>query len=276
MGADRRPALGSLRRGLPTSIAVDRCRRRRSTATDDMVSWRAGAVYKPRPNGSIYLGYGTSFNPSAEGLALSAATVDARARRRRATFEVGTKWDVMQERLSLTPARSSAPRRPTRARPASIPAIRRRCWRASRWSTASSSARRAASPQLDGVRRLRLHAAATSPHRTRRPKLDNALALTPEHTLSLWTTYDLPRRRHGRRRRAVHGQRVPQRDQHRAGAELLAGRTRWSSYDVNEHLTLRLNGNNLADEEYVDRVGGGHYIPGAGPVGACSPRDVRF
>ena len=30
------------------------------------------------------------------------------------------------------------------------------------------------------------------------------------------------------------------------------------------HLTLRFNANNLADAQYVDRVGGGHFIPGAG------------
>jgi catecholate siderophore receptor len=26
--------------------------------------------------------------------------------------------------------------------------------------------------------------------------------------------------------------------------------------------TLRLNGTNLANERYIDRVGGGHFIPG--------------
>jgi catecholate siderophore receptor len=36
------------------------------------------------------------------------------------------------------------------------------------------------------------------------------------------------------------------------------------SYEVNRHLTLRLNATNLADADYVDRVGGGHYIPGQG------------
>jgi catecholate siderophore receptor len=36
------------------------------------------------------------------------------------------------------------------------------------------------------------------------------------------------------------------------------------AYEVNEHLTLRLNAYNLADREYIDRVGGGHFIPGAG------------
>ena len=34
------------------------------------------------------------------------------------------------------------------------------------------------------------------------------------------------------------------------------------SYRVSRNLTLRLNAQNLADEQYVDRVGGGHYIPG--------------
>ncbi|NJO12236.1 MAG: TonB-dependent receptor [Gammaproteobacteria bacterium] len=33
---------------------------------DTMTSWRAGLVYKPRENGSIYLVSGTSFNPSAK------------------------------------------------------------------------------------------------------------------------------------------------------------------------------------------------------------------
>ena len=62
-----------------------------------------GAVYKPRSDGSIYLGYGTSTNPSAEGLALSAATVTLDPEKTR-NFEVGTKWDVMGGRLSASAA----------------------------------------------------------------------------------------------------------------------------------------------------------------------------
>jgi catecholate siderophore receptor len=37
-----------------------------------------------------------------------------------------------------------------------------------------------------------------------------------------------------------------------------------AAYAVNRSLTLRLNVNNAADETYVDRVGGGHYVPGPG------------
>ena len=75
------------------SDARSPARSRRSTATTRCVSWRAGVVYKPRPNGSIYAGYGTSFNPSAEGLTLSAATAALEPEKSR-SLELGTKWDV--------------------------------------------------------------------------------------------------------------------------------------------------------------------------------------
>jgi catecholate siderophore receptor len=37
-----------------------------------------------------------------------------------------------------------------------------------------------------------------------------------------------------------------------------------AAHNVGQHLTLRANANNIADAQYVDRVGGGHFIPGAG------------
>ena len=33
---------------------------------------------------------------------------------------------------------------------------------------------------------------------------------------------------------------------------------------VSEQLTMRVNGLNIGNERYVDRVGGGHFIPGPG------------
>ena len=44
-----------------------------------MPSWRAALVYKPVPIGSIYFDAGTSFNPSAESLSLSASTCQSAA-----------------------------------------------------------------------------------------------------------------------------------------------------------------------------------------------------
>ena len=75
-----------------------------------MPSYRGALVYKPRVNGSVYLAYGTSFNPSAESLNF---IVNARgfgisnaflAPEENETFEVGTKWNILNEQLSLTAA----------------------------------------------------------------------------------------------------------------------------------------------------------------------------
>jgi catecholate siderophore receptor len=72
---------------------------------DRKPSWRAAAVYKPVSYGSIYFDYGTSFNPSAEALALTvgpAGTGTANlAPEFNRSYEVGTKWDLNNARFSL-------------------------------------------------------------------------------------------------------------------------------------------------------------------------------
>ncbi len=76
---------------------------------DKTLSYNAGIVYKPVPIGSIYVAYGTSFNPSAEFQSLSTATTtnDATVNtppEKNRSYEIGTKWDVLKQRLSLTAA----------------------------------------------------------------------------------------------------------------------------------------------------------------------------
>lgn len=228
---------------------------------DHLLSWRGGVVYKPVEAGSIYFGYGTSSNPSAEGLALTATTVDVDPEQSR-NIEVGTKWDVMGGRLSPTVALFRTGK--TNARTPGIaegdpPTVLQgrhqvqgvelglsgRVTRA--WAVFSGYA------FMDST----IEASNTA------SEVDNALVLTPKHTLSLWTTYDLPRGvsvgggvqyMDAVFRNAINTTRAP--------SYWLANAL--VSYRVNEFMTLRLNGQNLFDERYVDRVGGGHYIPGAG------------
>lgn len=66
-------------------------------------TYRGAIVFKPAPNGSIYFDYGTSFNPPAESLSLSAnnALQDPQENE---TYEVGTKWDLMNSRLNVSGA----------------------------------------------------------------------------------------------------------------------------------------------------------------------------
>jgi outer membrane receptor protein involved in Fe transport len=104
-------------------------------------------------------------------------------------------------------------------------------------------------------------------------EVGSELTNTPEHSASLWTTY-----------------RVRQGLEVGAGAQYVDERlnnlaTRryapdyllfdaMASYDFNQRFTLRLNFNNLTDERYIDRVGGGHFRVGGwarhgrAPVGA--------
>jgi catecholate siderophore receptor len=73
------------------------------TRNDDAPTYHAAVVYKPNINGSIYFDYGTSFDPSAESLSLTAATATV-APEKTTIYEFGTKWNVLNQRLTLTGA----------------------------------------------------------------------------------------------------------------------------------------------------------------------------
>ncbi|NYT86968.1 TonB-dependent receptor [Pollutimonas harenae] len=79
---------------------------------DNFLNYQLGLVYKPAPNGSIYLSYATSSNPSgenlgqaggADGAASGAAVRDLEPEKSR-SWELGTKWDFLNDRLSFTAA----------------------------------------------------------------------------------------------------------------------------------------------------------------------------
>jgi catecholate siderophore receptor len=229
--------------------------------TDNMVSWRSGAVYKPQPNGSIYVGVGTSFNPSAEGLSLTTATATVPPEKT-VSYEVGAKWDVYDERVSLTGAVFRTEKTNARTpgvNPLDPPTV------------------------LDGEQRVQGVEVGVSGSLTRRwtafasyshmtsdivasntvGETGNALVLTPENTLSLWTTYTLPGNF------VIGGGAQFMDNVFRNATNTAVVPSYWlvngiASYEVNQFLTLRFNGNNLTNEDYVDRVGGGHFIPGPG------------
>ena len=67
---------------------------------DKQPTYRAAVVVKPRPQGSVYFDWGTSFNPAAESLSLSANNAVS-APEYNQTFEVGAKWAFLRDRLNL-------------------------------------------------------------------------------------------------------------------------------------------------------------------------------
>ncbi len=84
----------------------------RDSRSDTFLNYQLGLVYKPARNGSIYLSYATSSNPSGENLgqaggadgpAGGAAIRDLEPEKSR-SWELGTKWDFLNDRLSFSAA----------------------------------------------------------------------------------------------------------------------------------------------------------------------------
>jgi catecholate siderophore receptor len=71
--------------------------------TDTMLSQRAGVIYQPTEAQSYYASYGTSFNPSAEGVTQSTSTAALDPEKNR-SFEIGAKLDLLDGNLSLNGA----------------------------------------------------------------------------------------------------------------------------------------------------------------------------
>jgi catecholate siderophore receptor len=82
---------------LATKVSSDLAR------TDNVTSPRFAAVFKPTPNQSYYFSYGTSFDPSAEALALTAGTA-ALGPVKAQNYEIGAKTDWLNGALSVTAA----------------------------------------------------------------------------------------------------------------------------------------------------------------------------
>ena len=74
---------------------------------NDFVNYQLGLVYKPVPYGSIYASLGTASTPAALGGSdydKVSASNDNLEPERSTTVEVGTKWNLLHDRLSLTAA----------------------------------------------------------------------------------------------------------------------------------------------------------------------------
>ncbi|MET0214822.1 MAG: TonB-dependent siderophore receptor, partial [Vicinamibacterales bacterium] len=228
---------------------------------DDMVSWRGGTVYKPRPNGSIYLGVGTSLNPSTEGLSLSAATATLDPERSR-SVEAGTKWDLLGGRLGFNTAVFGTSKNNARTpgvNPGDPPTV--------------LQGEHTVSGVEFGVNgnvtdRWQMFAGYTFmdseiTRSNNAAEVGKEFGNTPNHSLSLWTSYRLPRAVE------VGGGAQYVGDRFNSNTGTRTAPAYWvidamAAYRVSEQLTMRVNGLNIANERYIDRVGGGHFIPGPG------------
>lgn len=244
----------------------------------DMLSYRAALVYKPQDNGSVYLGYGTSFNASSENLAYiahpirhaygttspnSTLSLLGADPEKSTTIELGSKWEFFDDNLMVSGALFRTDKTNARTTDPVTPDI------------VSLSGEQVVqgvelgfTGQINDSWRLiggYTHLESEVKKSSVATEIGSEISNTPEDSFSLWTVHDLP----GGVEVGVGAQYVGDRFNNantttRQSAPSYFLIDAMVGYELNKNVSFRLNAYNLADEDYIDRVGGGHFVSGAG------------
>ena len=232
--------------------------------TDRIVSGRAAIVFKPTDIGSVYASFGTSANPSLEGLLYSPA--DARLDPEKTqTYEAGTKWDLIGGRLLLSGAVFRV--RKTDARTAGINPGEFTLDGDIRLDGVELSATGNITENwqiFSGYTLLDSKIIKSTVVSSGIPEQGKELINTPRNSFNLWTTYRFDRFFFGGGPRFV-GRRFGNNINTRLVDSYWVADAMMSVM-VNKNIDLRVNVNNIGDKYYIDRIGGGHIVPGAGRV----------
>ncbi|HRL93665.1 MAG TPA: TonB-dependent siderophore receptor [Pseudomonas sp.] len=227
-------------------------------SSDDMLSSRVGLVYKPADNGSVYVAWGNSFNPSAESLVGNGAGLNADNQdlepEENETYELGTKWELLDRRLSVNAAIFRVDK--TNGRLDIDPGTT--------FNYTLDGKQRVEGIELGVSGKVTDNWEAFANYTQMRSEIikaapsdfaqeGQALANTPPRSFSLWNTYDLSQGWE----LGYGAQYVDERNVASTGTAKIPAywlHSAMASYQVNSELNLQLNVYNLFDEEYYDRV----------------------
>jgi catecholate siderophore receptor len=241
-------------------------------ATGGLVSGKAGLLFRASSFANLYVSYGTSVTPpgtanftlSAQGNNQNNPNVKPQTSK---NYEVGSKWDFFGGRLSFTSAlfRTENQNVIYTVDATAVPPIYNQ-----------DDAQRVDGFTSGIIGRLtrRLQVLANFSYLASKLQTQNSvnngrrLTLTPLHSGSLWATYELPGRitiGGGLRYTDsvfINAANTIESPGYHVGDALV-------EYEVNKHLSLRLNVYNVTDAAYIRNVNnnGGRYNPG-------SPRSV--
>jgi len=222
-------------------------------------SKRAGLIYQPGYEQSYYVSYGTSFNPSLETLTVTNNTQNLPPESNR-SFELGAKWDLLDDRVDLTAALFEVEKTNARTQVS-----------ATEYALSGDVRVRGGEVGLVGhiTDAWQVFAGYTRLNARIVRALDgtqgNVPANTPQDSASLWSSYRIDEQWE------IGGGAtyLSQRFAANTNVVSVGGYTRWDAM-VAWHLAkvdLRLNLLNLADKQYFDALipsDGGRSIPGIG------------
>jgi catecholate siderophore receptor len=242
---------------------------------DRMFSYRGSLVYKPETNGSVYFSSGTSFNPSGEELSFVASSrsfnlsnADLSPEKNK-NYEVGTKWELFNNRLALAGAAFRAEKEnarvpdPTNA----VLNVLAGDFRVDGFELGATG-RITENWQIQaGYSYLDAHVIKTAAGAA---PVGAPLMNTPKNAFTVWTTYVLGDGFEigggGRYVSSQYTQNVP---------PIKTVPSFWTfdvmgKYALSERLSLQLNVNNVFDKYYYDQLHFFHVVPGEGRVALLS------
>jgi catecholate siderophore receptor len=230
---------------------------------DERPSWRGAVLYQPEPALNLYAMYGTSFDPSASNLSLSASTADL-APERSHTAEAGAKWNPNSNLIvsgavfdtRKVNAREVSPTDPTVTILAGTVRVR----------GLEAEAQGRITPNwivFSGYTYLDA-AIVSSPNRDVGQRPQN----TPRHSFRLFTAYDVTPKLTVGGEADYTSSRVPSSFPDANGQrQEVPGY--WSAallarYRIADHVRVQLNVDNLFDEHFYDGLDDNHVNVGAG------------
>lgn len=237
----------------------------------DFFNYQAGLTFKPVENGSIYISYATSANPvgvdggdGSEGITAAIQNLKPEEVK---TYELGTKWDVLNDKLNLTAAIFRTEKTNTRA------------------TAEDGTTQNIGETRVDGIE-LGVNGNITEkwavsagytyldselvdggytnvgstavPVYQANPSNGNQVQNVAKNSATLWTTYQvLPDLTLGAGAVAmdkVYG--------NATNTKWVPGYVRYDAmarYNVNKNVDLQLNVNNLSDKRYFTKAYSSHY-----------------
>jgi catecholate siderophore receptor len=234
--------------------------------TDTIASPRVALIYKPTDSASIYASYGTSYDPSAENLSLSAKTASLAPEKDR-TYELGVKGQALNGKLALQAAVFETRMENARVGDPTNPANPQILAGEERVRGFEADAIGHLTDHLEIIAGY-THLDSVTLKSTDAASIGQALLNTAPNQANLWLEYEFEQPWEvgaglnylDRRAADVDG------TSHVPGYVTLDAMV---SYKVNSHLTLQLNGYNLTDKyyfanSYFSSPLENHAVPGAG------------
>jgi catecholate siderophore receptor len=231
---------------------------------DRMFSYRGGLVFKPTLSQSYFFSYGTSFNPSAEAVALAANTQETSPEKNR-IFEIGGKLDFFGGALNLTGALFRIDKTDART-PADASGTLQVLDGKQRSQGFEIGAAGRVLPGLNifaGYTFIDAEIVKANDFPPAIPIEGNVPQNVPKHSGTLWATYDFLEKWQIGGGPTYIGERYA----NNQNTNKVDGYLRWDStiaYQLTKNMSLRLNAQNLTNKFHFESVHPSHVIPGAG------------